>query len=187
MHRGCNWRPAGHFDRERYSGAEDEACYHDGHKCDGETKRPKTSTKALWPRRRRAAGALWECDLLGHLVHRVKPTRVVWRRRDCGAAIAQAPIGRAVPRLVSPPACPATSIRGGRIADRRRSALERKRWRRSGMRGDRNHDEQLPSVSFWRFLAVERLHLLASLFCVRSATRSQILELTTIGPGAWHP
>jgi hypothetical protein len=147
MHRGCNWRPAGHFDRERYSGAEDEACYHDGHKCDGETKRPKTSTKALWPRRRQAAGALWECDLLGHLVHRVKPTRVVWRRRDCGAAIAQAPIGRAALRLVSPPACPTMSKRGERIADHRRSALERKRWRRSGMRGDRHHDEQLRNVS----------------------------------------
>jgi hypothetical protein len=40
MRWGYYWRPADHFDRERYSGAEDEARYHDGHKRDGETKQP---------------------------------------------------------------------------------------------------------------------------------------------------
>src|SRR4051794_39820619 len=77
----------------------------------------------------------------------VKPMRVVWRRTDCGAAIARTPTGQVGPRPVSLPAYVVTSTRDERTADRHRSALARKRWRRSGMRGDRSHDERLRSVS----------------------------------------
>src|SRR4051794_27727908 len=87
----------------------------------------------------------------------VKPTRVVWRRQDCGAAIAQAPRERAAPRLFSLPVCPATPVRGERISDRRRSALERTRLRRSSTRGGRHLDEQWRmDISFWP-LAMLRL------------------------------